>query len=275
MRTRIAGNLTKYVVAILIALIMFFPIIWIISNSLQTESGISSYPPQIIPKNPQFSNYAYILHSSNLLVYFRNTLILIIGNTLGTLISSSLVAYPLARMDFAGKKVIFVLVLATMMVPSTATIIPQFIFFSKIGWINSFLPLIVPAFFAYPYNVFLFRQFYRTIPAYIYEAAQLDGCNHWTFFSRIIVPLAKPIFITVGILSSIFWWNELFTPLIYINNDNLKPLSVGALSLFTTQYTTEYNLEMAFSVFMIIPPILLYLFGQRYLVEGIKTSGGK
>jgi multiple sugar transport system permease protein len=275
MTVKWAGQIPKYILMSGVAVITFFPIIWIMANSLQTVTGVSSYPPELIPTHPQFSNYLQVLDYSNLLTYFKNTLLLIAGNTVGTLISSSLVAYPLARWDFSGKKWIFGLVLATMMVPSTATIIPLFIFFDKIGWLNTLYPLIVPAFFAYPYNVFLFRQFYLTLPKYLDEAAAIDGCGRWQLFTRIIVPLSRPIFITLGVLSAIFWWNELFTPLIYINSDSLKPLSVGALSLFTTTYTTEYNLEMAFSVFMIIPPMILYLFAQRYLVLGIKTTGAK
>jgi multiple sugar transport system permease protein len=275
MSARWALQIPKYLLMSGVAVITFFPILWIVSTSLQTVSGVSSYPPELIPPHPQFVNYLTVLQDSNLLTYFKNTVLLIVGNTVGTLISSSLVAYPLARWEFRGREWIFALILATMMVPSTATIIPQFIFFSKLGWLNTLYPLIVPAFFAYPYNVFLFRQFYRTIPKYLDEAAAIDGCNRWQLFWRIIVPLSRPIFITIGVLSAIFWWNELFTPLIYINSDSLKPLSVGALTLFTTQYTTEYNLEMAFSVFMIVPPMILYLVAQRYLVLGIKTTGAK
>lgn len=268
-------QVSKYALMAGVAIIMFFPIFWIISTSLQTVSGVSSYPPELVPPHPQWGNYLQVLRDSSLLVYFKNTVLLIVGNTVGTLISSSMVAYPLARWEFRGKSWVFALILATMMVPSTAIIIPQFIFFSKIGWLNTLYPLIVPAFFAYPYNVFLFRQFYRTIPRYLDEVAEIDGCTKWQVFTKIIVPLSRPIFITIAVLSAVFWWNELFTPLIYINSNSLKPLSVGALSLFTTQYTTEYNLEMAFSVFMIVPPMVLYLVAQRYLVEGIKTTGAK
>lgn len=275
MYTKVIGSTSRYLSLSLVSLVMFFPVIWIVSSSLKTLNGISGYPPQIIPTHPQFNNYIQIVQGSHLLIYLRNTLILIAGNTIGTVISSSLVAFPLARMEFAGKKIVFGLILATMMVPSTATIIPQFILFGKLGWLNSLYPLIVPAFFAYPYNVFLFRQFYRTIPKNIDEAAMIDGCNKWQLFSRILAPLSKPIFITIGVLSAVFWWNELFTPLIYINNELLKPLTVGALTYFTTQYTTMYNLEMAMSVFMIVPPMFLYLFAQKYLVAGIKTTGGK
>jgi len=265
----------QYLLLISVAIIMIFPILWIASSSLKSLIGISAYPPQLIPKEIHFNNYVDVFTRGNILVYLKNTLILIIGNTSGTLISSSIVAYPLARMNFVGKKIMFSLILATMMVPATAIIIPQYILFSKLGWLNSFLPLIVPAFFAFPYNVFLFRQFYRTIPISIDEAALIDGCNRWDIFIKIIVPMSRPVFIIIGLLSSVFWWNELFLPLIYIDSDRLKPLTVGALTTFKTLFIQRWDLQMAMSMLMILPPIILYLFTQKYMAEGIKTTGMK
>lgn len=268
-------NFLKYILLIVVAVIMIFPTLWIASSSIKSLADISAYPPQLIPKHIHFSNYVDAFTRGNIFIYLRNTLILIIGNTTGTLISSAIVAYPLARTNFTGKKLVFGLILATMMVPTTATIIPQYILFSKFGWLNSFLPIIVPAFFAYPYNVFLIRQFYRSIPASIDEAALIDGCNRWDIFIRIIVPLSRPVFITIGVLSSVFWWNELFTPLIYIDSDMLKPLTVGALTTFKNLFIQRWDLQMAMCMVMIIPPMMLYLFTQKYMTEGIKTSGLK
>ena len=222
----------KYAVLIFVALIALFPIFWVISNSFKTLNGISQYPPQLFPDELQYSNYSEAISKGNILTYLKNTLILMLGNTLGTLISSSIVAYPLARMEFKGKNVVFGLILATMMVPAIATIIPQFILFRTFGWIDSFKPMIVPAFFAYPYNVFLFRQFFKGLPRDLDEAAVIDGCNKVQIFTKILAPLAKPAFITVGVLSSVFWWNEMFQPLIYINTESLKPLTIGVLSAF-------------------------------------------
>jgi len=268
--------LLKYTLLVLVSIIMIFPILWIISGSLKSMTEVSSYPPKLIPDNIRFDNYVYVWKNTNILYYFRNTLILIIGNTVGTLLSSSLVAYPLARMEFKGKSAIFGLILATMMVPTTVTIIPQFILFRKFNWLNSFLPMIVPAFFAYPYNVFLFRQFFRTIPKSIDEAAYIDGCNHFQIFSRILVPLSRSVFITIGILSAIFWWNELFQPLIYIDSDKLKPLTLGAMTVAKTHgFVTMWNLQMTMSVIMIIPPIILYMFSRKYLATGIKAGAVK
>lgn len=272
------NKMIQYLILIVVAIFMIFPIFWIFSNSLKTLTGISKFPPEFLPSNPKFENYVEVLKNSNTLIYLRNTLILIIGNTVGTLISSSLVAYPLARMNFRGRNLIFAIILATMMVPTVTTIIPQFIIFREFGWLNSFLPLIVPSFFAYPYNVFLFRQFFLTIPKSLDESAMIDGCNRWQIFIKVLVPIAKPIFITVGVLSAIYWWNELFTPLIFIDSENLKPLTIGALSSFKVPGTTNmtaWNLQMAMAVIMAIPPMILYLVANKYLVEGIKTSGLK
>lgn len=268
-------NYLQYILLIVVAIIMIFPILWIASSSLKSLIGISTYPPQLIPKEIHFENYVEAFSRGNIFVYLKNTLILIIGCTTGTLISSSIVAYPLARMNFAGKKIMFGLILATMMVPATATIIPQYIMFSKFRWLNSFLPIIVPAFFAFPYNVFLFRQFYRTIPISIDEAALIDGCNRWDIFIKMIVPLSRPIFITIGVLSSVFWWNELFIPLIYIDSDRLKPLTVGALTTFKNLFIQRWDLQMAMCMVMILPPMILYLFTQKYISEGIKSTGMK
>lgn len=268
----------QYALMILMAAFMFFPIYWIFANSLKTLNGISQWPPELFPSNPQWGNYVEVLKNPDTLLYMRNTMILVVGNTIGTLLSSSLVAYPLARMRFRGRNLVFSLIIATMMVPTVTLIIPQYLLFRQFGWLDSFLPMIVPSFFAYPYNVFLFRQFYLSVPQSLDEAAMIDGCSRWQIFTRVIVPISKPIFITVGILSAIFWWNELFTPLIFIDSENLKPLTVGALSAFKARGgsgQTLWNLQMAFAMLMTIPPMLLYLFASKFLTQGIKTSGMK
>jgi multiple sugar transport system permease protein len=269
-------KIIQYVLLILVAIIMLFPIMWMFSSSLKTLIGISQFPPEFFPSNPQWGNFIEVFRATNVLQYAQNSLILIIGNTVGTLLSSSLVAYPLARMDFRGKNLVFALIMATMMVPATTTIIPQYFIFSHLNWLNSMRPLIIPAFFAFPYNVFLIRQFYRGIPTSLDEAATIDGCNHWQIFWKVIVPISKPTYITIGVLSAVFWWNELFTPLIYLDSDRLKPLALGALTAFRqASFITQWHLTMALSILMIIPPIVLYLIANKYLVEGIKTSGLK
>lgn len=266
-----------YLLLILVAVIMFFPIMWIISSSFKSLVEINAYPPRLFVRHPKLSNYWQVISKPTIWLYLRNTLILIVGNTVGTLFSSSLVAYPLARMHFWGEKAVFAMILATMMVPATTTIIPQYLLFARLRWLDTPLPMIIPAFFAYPYNVFLFRQFFKSIPKSMDEAALIDGCSRFQIYAKIFVPLSKSTFITIGILSSVFWWNELFQPLIYINSEIWKPLTVGALTTFKMagSFVTQWNITMAMSTLMIIPPILLYLIGQKYIVAGIKTSGMK
>ncbi len=268
-------NMFQYALMVVVAIVMFFPILWIIMSSFKPMIEFSTFPPKILPSRLYWQNYTEVFAHSKLLVYLRNTLILIVGNTVGTLLSSSIVAYPLARMQFRGRELIFNLILMTMMVPSYVTIIPQYILFKQLGWLDTFLPIIVPAFFVYPYNVFLFRQFYRTIPKELDEAAKMDGCNEWGVFLRIIAPLSKPVFITIGILSSIFWWNEFFVPMVFINSEDLKPLSVGIYSFSRTTFVVRWNLIMAMATVMLIPPMILFLVARRYITEGIKTTGLK
>lgn len=268
----------QYCLLLLVAVFMMFPIFWIFSNSLRTLPGISHFPPRLWPEEPQFINYVEVIMNSNFLLYLRNTMILILANTIGTLISSSMVAFPLARMEFRGRKFFFALILATMMVPAVTTIIPQFIIFRELGWLNSLWPMIVPGFFAFPYNVFLFRQFFMTIPKSMDEAAMIDGCNYWQIFTVVVIPLAKPVFITIGVLSAIWWWNELFQPLIYVQANHLRPLTTGALAGFRVHgspHMVQWNLQMAMAMLMIVPPMVLYLVASRYIVQGIKATGLK
>lgn len=278
MKTNNKIKFLQYLSLTIVGILMFFPIYWIFANSLKTVGGISEYPPQLFPNNPQWSNYIEVMKTPNILNYIKNTLILIIGNTVGTLLSSSIVAYPLARMEFKGKSTVFALILATMMVPTVILIIPQFLLFREFGMLDSLAPMIIPSFFAFPYNVFLFRQFYLTIPKSLDESAMMDGCTRWQTFIKIIVPIAKPIFITVGVMSTVHWWNELFTPLIFIDSEALKTITLGALDSFTIKGTsgmTAWNLQMAFSLIISIPPIILYFFASKHLTEGIKTTGIK
>ena len=277
-KQKLSTKIIQYAILIIVAIFMIFPIFWIFSNSLRTLTEISAWPPRLFPQTPRWENYVEVIMNSNALLYFRNTFILMVGNTVGTLISSSIVAYPLARLNFRGKKFIFSLILATMMVPTVTTIIPQFILFNYLGWLNSFRPMIIPSFFAFPYNVFLFRQFFMTIPRSLDEAAMIDGCNRWQIFINVIVPIAKPIFVTVTILSCIFWWNELFAPLIFIDSNHLRPLTLGVMQSFRVPGATNltaWHLQMAMSMLMALPPMFLYMFGSKYLNEGIKATGSK
>lgn len=277
-KNRVFEEVLLYVIKIIVALIMFCPILWILTGGFKTITEFSS-SSKLLPTNPTNVNYEYIFTSSNLLLYLRNTILLMAGNTIGTLISSALVAYPLARMEFKGRNLIFSIIVATMMIPNIALIIPQYIMFGKIGWLDSLLPMIVPSFFAYPYNVFLVRQYFRSIPKELDEAAIIDGCSRFQVFTRIIVPISKPTFVTIGVLSSVYWWNELTQPVFYINSDKWRTLTIALMTTYMytsgNAFVINWPSIMAASSLMIVPPMILYLFGNKYLVGGIKTSGLK
>ncbi len=271
-------GIALYAVMILVAVVMFAPIVWIFSGGFKTLTEFTT-SAKIIPEKMTLENYSYIFTQSKIGLYVRNTLLLIVGNTVGTLLSSSLVAYALARLEFRGKNVIFSIIVATMMIPNIALIIPQYIMFGKIGWLDSLLPMVVPSFFAYPYNVFLLRQYFRSIPKELDEAAIMDGCSRLQVFSRIIVPISKPTFVTIGILSSVFWWNELTQPVFYINSDKWRTLTIALMTsyMYTSgnAFVINWPSIMAASSLMIIPPMILYLAAGKHLEGGIKTSGLK
>lgn len=271
-------NIILYVVKILVALIMFLPIIWIITGGFKTLTEFTT-SSNIIPKKVTFENFSYIFKSSNIWLYTRNTFLLMVGTTAGTLISSSLVAYPLARMEFKGKNLIFSIIIATMMIPNIALIIPQYIMFGKLGWLDSLFPMIIPAFFAYPYNVFLFRQYFRSIPKELDESATIDGCNKMQIFFKVLAPLSKPTYATIAVLSCVFWWNELTQPVFYINSDQWRTLTIALMTsyMYTSgnAFVINWPSIMAAATLMIVPPMVLYFCGNQFLVGGIKTSGLK
>lgn len=275
---RFVNSMVFYIIKILVAVVMFLPIIWIITGGFKTLNEFTT-SSNIIPKNFTLENFKYIFSDSNIFLYMRNTVLLMVGTTVGTLWSSSLVAYPLARMDFKGKNLVFAIIVATMMIPNIALIIPQYIMFGKIGWLDSLLPMIVPAFFAYPYNVFLFRQYFRTIPKELDESATIDGCTKAQIFFKVLAPLSKPTYATIAVLSCVFWWNELTQPVFYINSDRWRTLTIALMSsyMYTTNNTflISWPSIMAVSTLMIVPPMILYLFGNQFLVGGIKTTGLK
>ncbi len=267
-----------YVIKIIVAMIMFLPIIWISTGGFKTLAEFTS-SSSIFPLNFTTENFTYIFRSSNILLYIKNTLLLMLGTTVGTLLSSSLVAYPLARMEFKGKNLIFTVIIATMMIPNIALIIPQYIMFGKIGWLDSLLPMIVPSFFAYPYNVFLFRQYFRSIPRELDESAMIDGCSRLQIFFKVLVPLSKPTYATIAVLSCVFWWNELTQPVFYINSDKWRTLTIALMTsyMYTSgnSFVINWPSIMAAATLMILPPMFLYFFGNKFLVGGIKTTGLK
>jgi multiple sugar transport system permease protein len=263
-----------YGVAVPGAIMFIMPFLWMFSTSLKASNEIFVFPPKWIPTTLHWENYSEALELAPFGLYLRNTLFITLGNMLGNLFSCTLAAYGFARLRARGKNFLFLLMLGTVMLPNWVTLIPQYVLFTSIGWGNSFAPLMVPAWFGWPFFIFLLRQFFMTIPKELEEAARLDGASTFGIFWRIILPLSKPALATVAVLAFIGNWNNFLTPLIYLRDTDLHTLAI-AINRFRGQYATYYNYMMAVSVLVIIPVIIIFFMSQRFLVKGIVTTGLK
>jgi ABC-type glycerol-3-phosphate transport system permease component len=246
-----------------------------LSTSFKPLNEIFIFPPEWIPKVLHFENYTEALALAPFDLYLRNSLFVTIGNVIGNLISCTLAAYGFARLRARGKNVLFLLMLATLMLPTWVTLIPQYVLFSSIGWSNSFAPIMVPPWFGWPFFIFLLRQFFMTIPRELEEAARLDGASTLGIFWHIILPLSRPALATVAVLGFIGNWNNFFSPLIYLRDPNLYTLPI-AIQRFRGQYgNLNLHYMMAVSVLVVIPVILIFFVAQRYLIRGIVMTGLK
>ena len=246
-----------------------------LSTSLKTELETFKFPPSLMPADPQWHNYVDALTVNPFGRYFLNTFYFAGMVVIAEVISNSFIAFGFARLRAPGRNIIFVFVLATLMIPAEVTLIPQYILFSQLGWLNSFKPLIVPAWFGSAYLIFLLRQFYMSIPREYDEAAIIEGANYFTIWWRIILPLSRPALGVVAIMSFIWHWNFFQGPLIYLNDNRLFTVSLG-LSMFRTPFGgTPWHWYMAASLVILIPPIVVFFIAQRYFVQGIVISGVK
>lgn len=243
------------------------------------DGDIISPGTKLARVNPQWQNYVKAWAPEALDEtfnrYLLNTIIITVLGITGVLLSSTLVAYAFARFRFPGRDILFLIMVSTMMIPVQVTMIPTFILFKYLGWIDTFAPLIVPTFFGGgAFNIFLMRQFFMTIPYELDDAAKIDGCNYFQIFSIILLPLVKPALATVAIFGFVYNWNDFLNPLIYLNSTSNYTLALG-LQTFTTMYGTDYNLMMAASTIVLLPILIVFFFGQRYFIEGVATSGLK
>jgi multiple sugar transport system permease protein len=257
------------------AFIMFMPFVWLISSSLKSQIQIFQYPPVWIPNPILWQNYSDALTYKPFILYLKNSLIIASLNVTAVVLTSSLTAYGFARIRFAGRDFLFGIVIATLFLPSVIVLVPQFIMFTRLGWVNTFLPLTVPLFFGGgAFNVFLLRQFFRTIPEELADAARIDGCSEFGIYWRIMMPLAKPALITVGIFTFLNAWNDLLGPLLYLRRSELYTVAAG-LAQFQGTLATRWDLLMAASTAMIFPVVVLFFLAQRYFVRGIVLTGLK
>jgi ABC-type glycerol-3-phosphate transport system permease component len=280
---RTAGRLLFYLFVVAIALLFFAPFIWTILTSLKRVDEIYVFPPKLLPDSLRFENYPQVFAEVPYGLWFRNSGIISLLGTLGTLLSTTLVAFGFARREFPGRGFLFTVLLGTLILPGEVTIIPQFLLFQRLGWIDTFLPLIVPGFFAVgAFYVFLLRQFFLTIPLDFDEAATIDGASTLRILVSVLVPLIKPALITVAVLSFLGHWDDFFAPLIYLNSKENLTVSIG-LNYFQT--TAAYagadsgkprdHLLMAASLITAAPVVALFFLAQRYFIQGVVMTGIK
>ncbi|MEA3406744.1 MAG: carbohydrate ABC transporter permease [Chloroflexota bacterium] len=275
-----------YVVVALGSFIFMFPFMWAFISSGKTVSEINIFPPTLWPKHPQFvKNYTQIFIEAPFLLWIKNSLVVTALNLSGTVISASIVAYSFARFKYPGRDILFFIMLSTMMIPSEVQLIPTYLIFHKLGWVNTIKPLWVPAWLGGgAFNIFLLRQFYMGIPLDLDESAEIDGAGPLRIFLTIILPLSKPVLGTVAALSFIGNWNNFMGPLIYLNDPEKLTVAVG-LRVFSQGVTSsgmqaglappQYNLVMAASIVVAAPCLILFFVAQRYFVQGIVTTGIK
>ena len=270
-----------YVIVLTLCVVFGFPIFWTLMSSLKTAPELFKFPPPLFPKVAQWQNYYKVLVIPRIPVqiWALNSTIIVVLGTLGTIITSSLVAYSFARFEYRGRNVLFMITLATMMLPAQVTLIPQFVLFHYLGWINTLLPLWVPLWFGGgAFAIFLMRQFFLSLPRDLDEAALIDGASYFRIFWSILLPLCKPVLATLGIIMTIELWSDFLGPLIYLNSPEKFTVSVG-LQFFNT--TPEVggepmqHLLMAACILSMIPVITIFFLGQRFFVQGIVMSGIK
>ncbi|HGF7994942.1 carbohydrate ABC transporter permease [Enterococcus lactis] len=270
---RQSKKMLSYVLMTIIGIILLIPLLWMVFTSLKPMEEIVRYPPTFFPEKIVWENYLDTIAAFPFWRYARNTLFITVLVVIGNVLSNSFIAYGFAKLDFPGKKLMFALVLSTMMIPGFVTMIPQYVLFSKIGWVGTYLPLIVPSFFGNAFNIFLMRQFYLSINNELIEAAEIDGANHLYIWSHLMLPLTKPALITIAINSFNAAWNDFLGPLLYIQDQEKYTLQIG-LQVFQNQATTQWNYLMAGATLVLIPTILLFFFAQRYFIEGMDLTGG-
>lgn len=263
-----------YGLLLLTAAFTLMPFLWMIVTSLKTEASIFQSPPSFLPLPPHWGNYTKVFTTMPMGLGFLNSAKIAVLSTVGTLLTSSLAGFAFAKINFRGRNLIFAVLLATLMVPGQVTLIPLYILFAKMGWIDTHLPLIVPTVLLNGYAVFLFRQTLTGIPDSYIEAAKLDGCNYLQIYGKIILPLCKPILITLGLFTFVGSWNNFLGSLIFLNTDTKFTIPL-LINSFRTVYYVDWGLLMAASCVALLPIIILYLFTQRFLVEQITLAGIK
>jgi multiple sugar transport system permease protein len=276
-----AERITLYGIVLILSILFGFPLFWTLMSSLKTAAEMFAFPPPVFPEVPQWANYYRVLNLERIQVlrWFGNSSIVVVLATFGTIISASLVAYSFARFEYRGRDTLFFITLATLMLPAEVTLIPQFVLFFKLGWINTLYPLWVPYWFGGGgFAIFLMRQFFLSLPKDLDEAALIDGASFFRIFWAILLPLCKPIIATLAIITIIGTWGDFLGPLIYLNSPDKFTISIG-LHFFNGAPEVGgeplQHLLMAACILSILPVVIIFFLGQRFFVQGIVMSGIK
>ncbi|CAA9556681.1 MAG: N-acetyl-D-glucosamine ABC transporter, permease protein 2 [uncultured Truepera sp.] len=259
---------------ILFSVALLLPLYWMIATALKTDQELAVFPPTLFPQNPQWSNFREAVEYIPFFRFLRNTLSVTALTIVGAVVSNPLIAYGFSRLEWPGRDKVFMLVLASVFIPFPVVIIALFDIFAKLGWINTFLPLVVPIFFGSAFWIFLMRQFLMQIPMDISDAGRIDGANEFQVFSQLILPLTLPAVGVIGIFAALHAWNDFIGPLIYLQDESRYTLAIG-LTFFRSQYDVQFNLLMAASTLVVLPVVVIFLLFQRAFLEGITLGSIK
>lgn len=263
-----------YLILLAGAVVVMVPLWWMITTSLKRPSEVFSFPPTLLPKVIRWQNYPEVFSKAPFALYFRNTLFVVIMDLIGTLLSASMVGFSFARLRWRGRDFLFLITLATMMLPGAVTLIPRYLIFKELHWLDTYYPLWVPSFFGYAFFIFLMRQFYTTLPFDLDDAARIDGCGVFGIWWRIALPLTKPALTACGIFTFNATWNDFLGPLIYLSSEKKLTLALGLMA-FRGPHVTNWHYLMAASVIAMLPVIVLFFFAQKYFIQGVVFTGVK
>ncbi len=268
-------SLVKHLVLVFFGIFFILPLLWMLSTALKTDRQVLAYPPRWIPNPWVWSNFPDAFAFVPFGTFLKNSLTVAILSVLGVLISSSLSAYAFARLEWPGRDYLFILVISTLMLPYAATMIPIYVIFNRLGWVNTLYPLWVPNFLGNAFFIFLLRQFFKTIPYELSDSARIDGASELRIMWSIILPLARPVLMVVALLQFLGSWNDFLGPLIYLNEKKLFTVSLGLALMQSAYGLSRFSLIMAATSIFAVPVIILFFFAQRSFIQGIALTGLK
>lgn len=272
--TRVAETLVIYLLLLGGAVIVLIPLWWMLTTSLKHPSEVFAFPPTFLPEQFRWSNYTDVFAKAPFGLYFRNTAVICIMDLIGTLLSASMVGFSFARLRWRGRDFLFLVTLMTMMLPGAVTLIPRYLIFKQLHWLDTYYPLWVPSFFGYAFFIFLMRQFYSTVPLDLDDAARIDGCSILRVWWQIAVPLTKPALTACGIFTFNATWNDFMGPLLYVSSERKLTLALGMMA-FRGPHATDWHYLMAASTIALLPVVVLFFFAQKYFIQGVVFTGVK